>query len=94
MRSPGRTLVFVVDRVVGGVVVLDGDDGTTVERPQGELGARAVEGAVLVVAVAESGELHWVGARRDWAEEERRLMDRRRRLERLQNHDSGGDITL
>ena len=90
-----RTLTLAVDRLEGKIAVLIADDGRELEVSRRQLpqdGRR--EGAVLRVDLNESGEPVWPSARVDREEEERRLDEARRRLDRLRATDPGGDVSL
>ena len=85
--------VWVVDRVESEIVVLIEDEGEiVVEVAAGELGANAVEGAVLIVPLGSVGEPVWGEAERDDASEGERTSDAQEILERLKSRDPGGDI--
>jgi hypothetical protein len=85
--------VWVVDRVVDGVVVLIEDQGELVaEVAAGELGPHAVEGAVLVVPLGAVGEPVWRQAERDPEQEDVRRAEAEEVLRRLQERDPGGDV--
>lgn len=88
-------LTLAVDRLEGRIAVLIGDDGREVELLRRQLPKDARrEGAILHVELDESGGPIWSTARVDREEEQRRLDDARRRLERLKATDSGGDFSL
>jgi hypothetical protein len=86
--------VWVVDRVESGIAVLIEDEGEiVVEVSTQELGANAVEGAVLVVPLGAVGEPVWEEAVRDDGSEGDRVERAEEILERLRSRDPGGDIS-
>jgi hypothetical protein len=89
--------VCAVDRVEGSgpdaVAMVIGDDERVEEVPVRTLGRLAVEGAVLRVPLRD-GSPDWAAARRDRAEEARRLNDLAARLRKLQERDPDGDLKL
>ena len=89
-----RTVVFVVDRVEGDVVVLIPDEGEALELPGSALPRYIAEGAVIRVPLAEGGTPVWARAERDEGLEDHLLEEGRQRLDRLKKRDPGGDIAL
>jgi hypothetical protein len=90
-----RVLTLAVDRLEGRIAVLIADDGRELELPRRQLPKDARrEGVVLRVELSERGEPIWSSARVDREEEQRRLDDARRRLDRLKATDPGGDVSL
>jgi hypothetical protein len=90
-----RTLTLVVDRLEGRIAVLIADDDSEIEVARRQLpkdGRR--EGAVLVVELDEESQPVWSSARVDREDEQRRLDDAQRRLDRLKATDPGGDVSL
>lgn len=93
--APESSRIYVVDRREGRMLVLVDDDDATVDVPADRLPkACRREGAVLRVPVDAAGDPLWSDARRDRAEEARRLADLARRAERLRRSDPGGDVVL
>ena len=85
--------VWVVDRIESGIAVLIEDEGEiVVEVAAAELGAHAVEGAVLLVPLGSVGEPVWGDAERDEESAAERTSDAQEILERLKSRDPGGDI--
>jgi hypothetical protein len=89
-----RTVVFVVDRVEGDVVVLIPDEGEAIEVPGSALPGHIGEGAVIRVPLAEAGTPEWARAERDRDLEDQLIEEGRQRLDRLKRRDPGGDIAL
>jgi len=85
---------YAVDRLEGQMVVLVGDDETTVDVPRSNLPTRAREGTVLRVELGADGRPDWSSARIDDKERERRLKAAQERLNRMSESDPGGDITI
>ncbi len=85
---------YAVDRLEGQMVVLVGDDETTVDLPRRNLPARVREGSVLRVELGADGRPDWASAKIDDQERERRLKAAQERLDRTSESDPGGDITL
>jgi hypothetical protein len=84
---------YAVDRLEGRHAILIGDDdGQPVEVPLAPLPFRVHEAWVLAVPLDSHGRPQWERARRDEAEERRRLAEGQARLERLNRRDPGGDI--
>ncbi len=96
MTTPGEpTRIYVVDRREGRTLVLVDDSDAVVEVPGTDLPKNCrSEGAVLRIPLDQDGQPRWADARRDRAEERRRLEDLARRTERLRRRDPGGDIVL
>ncbi len=84
---------YVVDRIEGNVAVVVGDDGRSFDVPRHALPKGARDGAVLRVE-ANGDAIEWSRAQIDEAEGDRRLKAARKRLERLGETDSGGDVEL
>ncbi len=85
---------YAVDRLEGQMVVLVGDDETTVDLPRRSLPARVREGSVLRVELGADGRPDWSSAKIDDQERERRLKAAEERLKRMSESDPGGDITI
>ena len=88
---------FIVDRREGAMVVItdEAHAGVSIDVPHTALPAQcAVEGAVLEVPIGPDGVPRWSAAVRNRAEEARRVADARQRLDRLTQHDDGGNLKL
>jgi len=88
---------FVVDRIEGSIAVVEDQDANgvavhveTAVLPRG----CGVEGAVLVVPIEAGGAPHWNAAVRDHREENRRRESSGRLLNRLNQDDDGGNLSL
>ena len=94
-RGPSRTKLFVVDRREEGLLVVVDDENVSMDVEAGRLpkSCRA-EGAVLRVPLDDDGVPMWEDARRNRAEERRRIAELSKRVERLRRSDPGGDIVL
>lgn len=94
-----RERLFAIDRMEGrgadgrAILIADDDHDVEVEIARAVLGADAVEGAVFRVPVRAGG-LDWSEARRDRAEEKRRLDWAAAETKRLRARDPGGDLKL
>lgn len=87
--------LFVVDRREGDTLVMIDDEGRTIDVPSARLPKPCrAEGAVVRVAADGEGGLLWETARRDRAEERRRIAELAGRARRLRRSDPGGDIVL
>ena len=93
-RQAVSNVFYAVDRLEEQMVVLVGDDETTVDVPRSNLPARAREGTVLRVELGADGRPDWSSARIDDKERERRLKAAQERLNRMSESDPGGDITI
>lgn len=76
------------------MLVLEADDGSLADVPANDLpSACRAEGAVLDVPIS-FGSPQWGSAKRNRAEERRRVTDLTKRMERLRRKDPGGDVEL
>ena len=90
-----RTVIVVVDRREGDVLVIVDDAGRPTDVPIARMPVKArSEGAVLRVPVGGDGEPMWADAVRDRAEERSRRALLEKQVERLAGRDTGGDIVL
>ena len=78
-----RRRYYAVDRIENDLVVLIDDDGTGFLVPRSKLPAEAREGHVFAAMVDQKGQPIWTSAKRDEAEEQRRLEEAKARLRRL-----------
>ena len=86
---------YAVDRIEGDRVVLIGDDDRRpVELPAASLPIPLREAMVLAVPLDAHRCPQWGRAKRDEAEERRRLDEGEARIERLRLRDPGGDISI
>lgn len=94
-NPPETSRIYVVDRREGRMLVLvdDGDVALDLAASRLPRGCRS-EGAVLRVPLDAGGNPLWAEARRDRAEEARRVADLTKRAERLRRRDPGGDVVL
>ncbi|MEK7401867.1 MAG: DUF3006 family protein [Gemmatimonadota bacterium] len=85
---------FVVDRREGLILVVEDSGGAFQDVPAQEVPSDCrVEGAVLDVPMS-FGSPAWGSARRNRAEERRRVTDLTKRMEQLKKRDPGGDVEL
>lgn len=89
-----KVALFAVDRLSGGIAVLVGDDGKTVEMPSAELPQGLHEGSVLRVRFGLANQPDWSSAVIDKEEEQRRRKEAQRILDEMKRSDPGGDISL
>ena len=89
-----KVALFAVDRLSGGVAVLVGDDGKTVEMPRAELPQGLHEGSVLRVRFGLANQPDWSSAVVDKEEEQRRRKAAQQILDEMKRSDPGGDIQL
>jgi hypothetical protein len=87
-------LVVVLDRIEGPTAVLIDDDGRQTALPFDRLPKGTKEGDVLRVPLDHAERPDWFNGVVDPAETERRRAEARAALERLQQRDPGGDVTL
>lgn len=94
-KRPPASVLVVVDRREGDVIVVVDENGGATDVPASELprSSRA-EGAVLRVPIDGSGVRRWNEAVRDRGEERRRRAGIAERIDRLRRTDPGGDIEL
>lgn len=89
-----RVARFVVDRREGRMLVMEDADGAFQDVPASEVPSVCrVEGAVVDVPLS-FGVPEWGSAKRNRAEERRRVTDLTKRMDRLRRKDAGGDINL
>ncbi len=90
-----QSRIYVVDRREAGMLVMVDDDDRPVDIAATHLPkACRAEGAVVRVPIGEDGAPAWGQAKRDRAEERRRLAEMAKRVKRLRRSDPGGDIVL
>ena len=89
-----KVALFAVDRLSGGIAVLVGDDGKTVEMPRAELPQGLHEGTVLRVRFGSGDQPDWSSAVIDRNEEQRRRKAAQQILDEMKRSDPGGDIQL
>jgi len=95
MTRDARLQIFVIDRREENTLVIVSDDDRSIDVPVTHVpkSCRA-EGAVLRVPIGTDGVPQWEKAKRDRAEERRRLAELRKRTDRLRRSDPGGDVVL
>ena len=94
-EDAGAVRIYVVDRREGATIVMIGDDDRSVDVDAARLPRTCrAEGAVLRVPLGKNGIPVWEDARRDRAEERRRIAEIAKRVKRLRQSDPGGDIVL
>lgn len=85
---------LIVDRLEADLVVVELDDGRTLDLPRWMLPPELHEGDVIAVRAEAAGDDWRVLARVDAAETSRRRSDAREAITRLRARDPGGDISL
>ena len=85
---------FVVDRVEGDTVVIEGDDGAVYEVDRSRVPDPVKEGAVLRIRLASDGSLDDTQIQLDEHERARRLERAGELLDELRKRDPGGDVVL
>lgn len=83
---------YAVDRIENDLAVLLDDEGTGFAVPLTQLPLALREGMVLAIRHGADGHPDWSTAVHDQTEEQWRLEDAARRLERLRQRDPGGDV--
>jgi len=89
-----QTARFVVDRREGKFLVIEDSAGAVQDVPVRELPSDCrAEGAVIDVPMS-AGAPHWESAKRNRAEERRRVAELKGRMDQLKRGDPGGDVKL
>ena len=91
----GSQGIWVVDRIEGDTVVLvEDENGRTLEVSRSLISGSVDEGTVLRVPATEEGGPDWRSAKPDEELRRRRLAEARDVLEQLKKRDPGGDVVL
>lgn len=91
---PAKSLIVSIDRIERGIAVAEADAGRRYEVSVGRFPEKPAEGMVYRVPLDARGEPEWENAQADHAEAERRRAELGRRMKRLRDRDSGGDVEL
>ena len=94
MTKPGAEHRLIVDRVEGDLVVVELEDGRTLDLPRWMLPPGLREGDVIAARVAQDDGGSRLEMKVDAEETGRRRTSAKEMVERLATRDPGGDIVL